>query len=112
MLFNRLCPKKKGKRVFAPVMLSRLQRLGINKSHPEDLTPEEVSQFVRLDIDPSTITWQRVMDTNDRFLRKIEVGKNPTEVGHERMTGFDIAVASEVMAVLALSADLKDMRQR
>ncbi|KAF9372049.1 tetrahydrofolate synthase [Podila verticillata] len=112
ILFNRLCPKKKGKRVFAPVMLDRLQRLGINKSHPEDLTPEEVSQFVRLDIDPSTITWQRVLDTNDRFLRKIEVGKNPTEAGHERMTGFDIAVASEVMAVLALSADLKDMRQR
>ncbi|KAF9368745.1 tetrahydrofolate synthase [Podila verticillata] len=112
ILFNRLCPKKKGKRVFAPVMLDRLQRLGINKSRPEDLTPEEVSQFVRLDIDPSTITWQRVLDTNDRFLRKIEVGKNPTEAGHERMTGFDIAVASEVMAVLALSADLKDMRQR
>ncbi|KAF9279454.1 tetrahydrofolate synthase [Linnemannia elongata] len=112
MLFNRLCPKKKGQRKFAPVMLDRLHRLGIHKATPEDLTPEEISKFVRLDIDPATITWQRVMDTNDRFLRKIEVGRNPTEQGHERMTGFDIAVASEVMAVLALSADLKDMRQR
>lgn len=112
MLFNRLCPKKKGQRRFAPVMLDRLHRLGIYKATPEELTPEEISKFVRLDIDPATITWQRVMDTNDRFLRKIEVGRNPTEQGHERMTGFDIAVASEVMAVLALSADLKDMRQR
>lgn len=111
-LFSRLCPTKKGKRVFAPVMLGRLERLGINKTDPADLTPEEVSKFARLDIDPSTITWQRVMDTNDRFLRKIEVGRNDTEAGHERMTGFDIAVASEVMAVLALSTDLKDMRER
>ncbi|KAG0331511.1 tetrahydrofolate synthase [Podila horticola] len=111
-LFSRLCPTKKGKRVFAPVMLGRLERLGINKTDPADLTPEEVSKFARLDIDPDTITWQRVMDTNDRFLRKIEVGRNDTEAGHERMTGFDIAVASEVMAVLALSTDLKDMRER
>ncbi|KAF9106272.1 tetrahydrofolate synthase [Mortierella sp. AM989] len=112
MLFNRLCPKKKGKRVFAPVMRGRLERLGIHKSMPEELTSEEISEFVRLDIDPATITWQRVMDTNDRFLRKIEVGRNATEDGHARMTGFDIAVASEVMAVLALSTDLRDMRQR
>ncbi|KAF9167287.1 tetrahydrofolate synthase [Actinomortierella ambigua] len=111
-LFNRLCPKKKGKRTFAPVMISRLQRLGISKTVPEELSPEEISKFVRLDIDPATITWQRVVDTNDRFLRRIEVGRNATEAGHERMTGFDIAVASEVMAVLALSADLGDMRQR
>ncbi|KAF9580874.1 tetrahydrofolate synthase, partial [Lunasporangiospora selenospora] len=111
-LFNRLCPKKKGKRRFSPVMVDRLQRLGINKSIPEDLTTEEISKFVRLDIDPETITWQRVLDTNDRFLRRIEIGRNATEAGHERMTGFDIAVASEVMAVLALSADLKDMRSR
>ncbi|KAG0010131.1 tetrahydrofolate synthase [Entomortierella chlamydospora] len=111
-LFSRLCPTKKGKKVFAPVMLGRLQRLGINKTDPSELTPEEVSRFSRLDIDPATITWQRVMDTNDRFLRKIEIGRNDTEAGHERMTGFDIAVASEVMAVLALSTDLRDMRER
>ncbi|KAF9973941.1 tetrahydrofolate synthase [Actinomortierella ambigua] len=111
-LFNRLCPAKKGKRTFAPVMLGRLNRLGINKTNPDDLTPEEITRFARLDIDPATITWQRVMDTNDRFLRRIEIGRNDTEAGHERMTGFDIAVASEVMAVLALSTDLKDMRER
>ncbi|KAI8065892.1 formate--tetrahydrofolate ligase-domain-containing protein [Gongronella butleri] len=111
-LFNRLCPAKKGVRSFAPVMIKRLEKLGINKTKPEDLTDEEISRFARLDIDPDTITWQRVVDINDRFLRKITVGQNPTEKGQERQTGFDIAVASEVMAVLSMTTDLKDMRQR
>ncbi|GAN00692.1 FTHFS-domain-containing protein [Mucor ambiguus] len=111
-LFNRLCPTKKGVRTFAPVMMKRLKKLGIDKTNPNDLTPEEASKFARLDIDPATITWQRGLDTNDRFLRKITIGQNPTEKGQERTTGFDICVASEVMAVLALATDLKDMRNR
>ncbi|KAI9300369.1 formate--tetrahydrofolate ligase-domain-containing protein [Cunninghamella echinulata] len=111
-LFSRLCPAKKGVRKFAPVMLKRLKKLGINKTDPSELTEEEIKKFARLDIDPATITWQRVMDTNDRFLRKISIGQNPTEKGQERQTGFDIAVASEVMAVLTSSTDLQDMRQR
>lgn len=56
-LFNRLCPPKKGVRSFAPIMLKRLQKLGINKTKPEELTEEEISKFVRLDIDPDKITW-------------------------------------------------------
>ncbi|ORZ31660.1 formate--tetrahydrofolate ligase-domain-containing protein [Catenaria anguillulae PL171] len=111
-LFNRLCPKQGGKAHFAPVMLKRLRKLGIDKTQPEDLTPEEVSKFARLDIDPETITWQRVVDVNDRFLRKITIGQNATEQGKTRETGFDIAVASECMAVLALATSLKDMRER
>ncbi|KAI7901991.1 formate--tetrahydrofolate ligase-domain-containing protein [Cokeromyces recurvatus] len=111
-LFNRLCPAKKGVRKFAPVMLKRLQKLGIHKTDPNELTEEEIARFVRLDIDPNTITWQRGIDTNDRFLRKITIGQAPTEKGMERQTGFDITVASEVMAVLALATDLKDMRER
>lgn len=111
-LFDRLCPKKKGKRSFAPVMFKRLQKLGIIKTDPDELTDEEKSRFARLDIDPDTITWHRVTDTNDRFLRQITVGQAPTEKGQERKTGYDIAVASECMAVLALSKDLKDMRER
>jgi len=112
-LFRRLCPTAKdGSRRFAPVMLRRLEKLGISKTNPNDLTEEEISKFVRLDIDPDTITWQRVMDINDRYLRKIEVGRGPAEKGWTRETGFDITVASEVMAVLALSKDLKDMRER
>ncbi|KAI5122970.1 hypothetical protein M0805_006849 [Coniferiporia weirii] len=111
-LFNRLVPTVKGKREFAPLMFKRLQKLGIDKTNPNDLTPEEINRFARLDVDPETITWNRVLDTNDRFLRKITVGRNPTEQGHEHEAGFDIAVASECMAVLALTTGLQDMRER
>ncbi|KAI0372878.1 FTHFS-domain-containing protein [Pilatotrama ljubarskyi] len=111
-LYSRLVPAKKGKREFAPLMFKRLKKLGIDKTDPNDLTPEEINRFARLDVDPDTITWNRVLDTNDRFLRKITIGQNPTEQGHERQTGFDIAVASECMAVLALTTGLADMRER
>jgi formyltetrahydrofolate synthetase len=112
-LFNALCPKdKKGKRRFAPVMLRRLKKLGINKTDPETLTPEERSRFARLDIDPASITWQRIVDTNDRFLRRITIGHGPEEKGMVRETGFDISVASEIMAILALTSDVSDLRDR
>ncbi len=112
-LFNALCPKnKKGERSFSTSMLKRIARLGIDKTNPEDLTPEERSRFARLDIDPATITWRRVVDTNDRFLREIEVGLGPDEKGHTRRTGYDISVASEVMAILALTTSLENMRER
>nr|XP_016494584.1 PREDICTED: formate--tetrahydrofolate ligase [Nicotiana tabacum] len=112
-LFNRLCPpNKEGKRKFCDIMFRRLKKLGIGKTAPEDLTPEEVNKFARLDIDPASITWRRVMDVNDRFLRKITVGQGPEEKGMVRETGFDISVASEIMAVLALTTSLTDMRER
>ncbi len=112
-LFNALCPlDKQGKRSFSPSMLRRLKKLGINKTDPNELTPEERSKFSRLDIDPASITWRRVIDTNDRFLREIEVGLGPEEKGKTRRTGFDITVASEIMAILALTTDLADMRDR
>lgn len=112
-LFDRLCPPDKaGKRTFAPVMHKRLKNLGIDKQDPDSLTDEEKARFARIDIDPSTITWRRVLDINDRFLRQITVGQSPTEKGMTRETGFDIAVASEIMAVLALTTDLADMRRR
>jgi methylenetetrahydrofolate dehydrogenase (NADP+)/methenyltetrahydrofolate cyclohydrolase/formyltetrahydrofolate synthetase len=111
-LFNRLVPKKNGVRRFAPVMFRRLKKLGIDKTNPDDLTPEEVTKFARLDIDPETITWRRVLDVNDRHLRQVTIGQAPSEKGHTRVTGFDISVASECMAVLALSNDLPDMRER
>lgn len=111
-LYKRLVPAKKGKRTFPVAFLKRLEKLGINKTNPDDLTPEEVSRFVRLDIDPETITWRRVVDCNDRFLRGITVGEAPTEKGMTRSTGFDISVASECMAILALCTSLPDMRER
>jgi len=111
-LYSRLVPTKKGKREFAPLMLKRLKKLGIDKTDPNSLTPEEITRFARLDVDLNTITWNRVVDTNDRFLRKITIGQNSTEQGHERVTGFDIAVASECMAILALATGLQDMTER
>ena len=111
-LYRRLVPEKKGKREFVPVMFHRLKKLGINKTDPNELTEDEIRRFARLDIDPETITWRRVLDVNDRHLRRITVGQAPTEKGHSRETGFDISVASECMAVLALSTSLQDMRER
>ena len=111
-LFNTLCPAdKQGSRRFSPSMLRRLKKLGIDKTDPNELTLEEKKRFARLDIDPKTITWRRVVDTNDRFLREIEIGLGPEEQ-MPRRTGYDITVASEIMAILALTSDLADMRQR
>lgn len=65
-----------------------------------------------LNIDPYSITWRRVLDVNDRELRNIISGLGERGDGRPRSTGFDISVASEVMAVLALTTSLKDMRER
>ncbi|KAL2759069.1 hypothetical protein ACRALDRAFT_1062131 [Sodiomyces alcalophilus JCM 7366] len=111
-LYRRLVPAKGGKREFAPVMLRRLKKLGIDKTNPDDLTADEIRRFARLDIDPETITWRRVLDVNDRHLRGITVGAAATEKGQTRETGFDISVASECMAILALSTSLADLRER
>uniref|UniRef100_A0A672ZNP1 C-1-tetrahydrofolate synthase, cytoplasmic n=1 Tax=Sphaeramia orbicularis TaxID=375764 RepID=A0A672ZNP1_9TELE len=111
-LYNRLVPLSGGQRKFSPIQLNRLKKLGIEKTDPSALTEEEITRFARLDMDPSSVTWQRVLDTNDRFLRKITIGQSPTEKGYTREAQFDITVASEIMAVLALTSSLEDMRQR
>ncbi len=112
-LFERLLPRgKDGKRVVARSFKLRMKKLGFDTEDPDELTPEQRSKLVRLDIDPDSITWRRVIDTNDRFLRTITVGQGPEEKGFTRETGFDITVASEVMAILALTTDLADMRER
>ncbi|XP_050744306.1 C-1-tetrahydrofolate synthase, cytoplasmic isoform X2 [Drosophila biarmipes] len=111
-LYDRLVPKVKGQRTFSPIQLRRLKKLGITKTDPDTLTEEEYGSFARLDIDPETIMWERVVDINDRYLRTITVGQSPTEKGITRETRFSISVASEIMAVLALSRSLEDMKQR
>mgnify|MGYP000985496000 CR=1 FL=1 len=112
-LFKRLFPQdKQGKRHFSLGLINRREKLGIKTNDPDQMTDEEKSRFVRLDIDPEKITWMRGLDTNDRFLRKITVGQGTEEKGYNRETGFYITVASEIMAVLALTTDLKDMRRR
>jgi len=65
-----------------------------------------------LRLDPFSVTWNRVVDLNDRALRQTIVGLGGKPNGFPRQTGFDIAVASEVMAILALSTDLRDLRAR
>ncbi|HSM24303.1 MAG TPA: formate--tetrahydrofolate ligase [Anaerolineaceae bacterium] len=112
-LFENLFPKdKQGKRHFPIGMQHRKKKLGIETDDPDQMTEDQKSAFVRLDIDPDSITWKRVIDTNDRFLRGITVGEGPDEKGRTRSTGFDITVASEIMAILALTTDLRDMRER
>ncbi len=66
----------------------------------------------RLNIDVDAVSWRRVVDINDRCLRNIIVGMGEKADGVVRETGFDITVASELMAILALASDLKDMRAR
>lgn len=65
-----------------------------------------------LGIDPRTVSWKRVMDMNDRSLRKIIVGLGGTLSGVPRETGFDITAASEVMAILCLAEGLSDLKAR
>jgi formate--tetrahydrofolate ligase len=65
-----------------------------------------------LGIEPHSISWRRVLDVNDRALRNIVVGLGARMDGVPRQTGFDITAASEVMALLALTRSLDDLRQR
>ncbi|MFN8014925.1 MAG: formate--tetrahydrofolate ligase [Dermatophilaceae bacterium] len=65
-----------------------------------------------LDIDPRTITWKRVVDLNDRALREVVVGLGGPVNGFPREDGFDIVVASEVMAIFCLATSIKDLRDR
>jgi len=97
---------------FPIAVQKRAKRLGIKANKLADLNAEQKRRLFRLDIDPASITWMRVVDINDRLLRKIQIGLGDEEKGNERTTGYDIAVASEVMAILALTTSIEDMRER
>lgn len=120
-IWNRLCPvDKHGKRQFEPSMYARLEKLGLShkKHDPDLLTEEEIEKFCILDIDPDTITWRRVTDCSDKYLRKVEIGLNSSEFSKKkgeqmkRTASYGITVSSEIMAILALATDLKDLRTR
>jgi len=66
----------------------------------------------QLNLNPFSVTWPRVVDLNDRALRKVVIGLGGKPNGNPRESMYDIAVASEVMAILALASDLKDLRER
>ncbi len=107
-LAKALCPDGS----FAKGIQLRARRLGIKAKQLDELSPEELRRLFRMDLDPATITWQRVLDVNDRLLRRVQLGLGDAEKGNERLTGFDISVASEVMAILGLTTSLEDMRER
>jgi methylenetetrahydrofolate dehydrogenase (NADP+)/methenyltetrahydrofolate cyclohydrolase/formyltetrahydrofolate synthetase/formate--tetrahydrofolate ligase len=79
------------------------------RSTDEDLAK---SGLERIDIDPHALTWNRVLDVSDRSLRHVVIGLGDKLDGLPRQTGYDIAVASELMAILALTTGLKDLRER
>lgn len=76
------------------------------------LIDNHIHQGNALGIDVRRITWRRVVDMNDRALRDITVGLGGPGNGYPRQDGFDIVVASEVMAILCLASSLKDLKQR
>ena len=84
----------------------------MHESNMSDEALMKRSGIPRLDIDPYGLTWNRVVDVSDRALRNIIVGLGPKADGRPRQTGFDITVASEIMAILALASDLNDLRAR
>ena len=76
------------------------------------LVDNELFHGSRLKVKPSRVTWKRVLDMNDRALRHILIGLGGSTQGILRETGFDITAASEVMAVLTLSRDIAELKQR
>lgn len=76
------------------------------------LLDNHLHQGNALNIDMDRIVWRRVVDMNDRALRNITVGKGSRANGIERETGFDITVASEIMAILCLASGLTDLKER
>ena len=76
------------------------------------LIDNHIFQGNELQIDPRRITWKRVMDLNDRALRNVVIGLGGPMQGVPREDGFDITVASEIMAVLCLATDINDLKQR
>ncbi|KAJ8269921.1 hypothetical protein GJAV_G00108290 [Gymnothorax javanicus] len=102
-LYERIVPQNNGPRKFSQTQLRRLKRLGIDKTDPVTLTEEDITRFVRLDIDPDASIRERGLDFNDQ-------SQSPMETRLARM--FNTAVASEIMAILALTSDTEDLLQR
>jgi len=107
-LAQALCPDDE----YTPSMRKRLEKLGIESAKPSDLSDEDKERMFRLNIDPYSIQWRRVVDVSDAALRNIIIGLGAKNDGPTRQAGYDITVASEIMAALALCSDLADLRER
>jgi formate--tetrahydrofolate ligase len=86
--------------------------IGVAHNLLSALIDNHINHGNTLDIDPRLIQWKRVVDMNDRALRKIIVGLGGTPNGYLREDGYDIVVASEIMAVLCLATNLADLKER
>jgi methylenetetrahydrofolate dehydrogenase (NADP+)/methenyltetrahydrofolate cyclohydrolase/formyltetrahydrofolate synthetase/formate--tetrahydrofolate ligase len=93
------------------LMVSALDARMMHERELNDRAMERIG-LKRLDIDPNSILLNRVLDLEDAALRQIIIGLGGARNGIMRQTGFDIAVASEVMAILALATSVKDLRAR
>jgi formyltetrahydrofolate synthetase len=107
-LAKALCPDDE----YTPSMRKRLEKLGIKSDKPSDLSAEDKDRMFRLNIDPDSIQWRRVVDVSDAALRNIVIGLGGKNDGTPRQSGYDITVASEIMAALAMCSDLADLRER
>jgi methylenetetrahydrofolate dehydrogenase (NADP+)/methenyltetrahydrofolate cyclohydrolase/formyltetrahydrofolate synthetase len=107
-LARALCPDDE----YTPSMRMRLEKLGIQSEKRSDLSDEDKERMFRLNINPYSIQWRRAVDVSDAALRNIIVGLGAINDGVPRQAGYDITVASEIMAALALCSDLKDLRAR
>ncbi|HSJ58509.1 MAG TPA: formate--tetrahydrofolate ligase, partial [Anaerolineae bacterium] len=107
-LAKALCPDGE----YTDSMRKRLKKLGIESERPSDLSDEDKEHMFRLNIDPYSIQWRRVLDVSDSSLRNIIIGLGTENDGTPRTSGYDITVASEIMAALAMCSDLADLRER
>jgi len=107
-LAKALCPDD----AYTDSMRKRLAKLGIESAKPSDLSDEDKERMFRLNIDPDSIQWRRVVDVSDASLRNIVTGLGGPTDGMPRQSGYDITVASEIMAALAMCSDLADLRER
>jgi len=107
-LARSLCPKD----TYTSSQRKRLEKLGIQSERASDLSDADKERFFRLDIDPYAIQWRRVVDVSDAALRNIIIGLGTVNDGVPRQSGYDITVASEIMAALALCSNLTDLRER
>jgi formyltetrahydrofolate synthetase len=107
-LAKMLCPDDE----YADSMRRRLEKLGIESEKPSDLSDEDKERMFRLNIDPYSVQWNRVVDVSDAALRNIIIGLGAESDGRPRQAGYDITVASEIMAALGMCSGLADLRER
>lgn len=89
-----------------------IHAVGLAHNSLAAICDNHIYQGNELDIMPESITWNRVLDVSDRQLRNIVCGLGGKTNGFVRESGFDITAASEIMAILALSKDLRDLKER